>query len=301
MKKTASAEEKKDIRQLLKEVRELEMAARKNVTGLLSGNYVTSIAGQGMIFHEARKYVEGDPVRQIDWNMTARMNEPHLRVLLDEREREVFIVLDKSPSMHCGWQQHTKIEYAVEMAATLAVSASAARDRVGLILFSDTADEIIMPARGRSNLFRVLSKLVQARQSNPGRVRESDMRSAVHAIERYKNRNFIIFFISDFIDHDVPEDLRYLRARHDVSLLHIYDIIEYASESGLRLSAFSPEGSKNTGSYIPGARVSLESMQRYLEHESRKLHILAGSFATDMAVAPALTRFFHKKRRRLRL
>ncbi|HMV80271.1 MAG TPA: DUF58 domain-containing protein, partial [Leptospiraceae bacterium] len=107
---------------LLQRVRNLELVGRKNAHSLLNGEYSTKIPGNGLQFHEARKYVSGESIRLIDWNITARQGEPYVKVLLEEREREIVIALDLSQSMHSGFQDRTKLEYAVELAASVAVS-----------------------------------------------------------------------------------------------------------------------------------------------------------------------------------
>ena len=125
------------LRDLLRKVRRLELVARRNVSSLFAGNYLTTILGQGLEFHEARRYVPGDSVRRIDWKMTARRGVPYVRTFLEERQREIFIALDVSPSMATGWQDKTKLEVAVEMAASLAVSAVDSGDRLGFVTFAD--------------------------------------------------------------------------------------------------------------------------------------------------------------------
>ncbi len=287
------------LRKLLAEVRELELVARKNVSSLFTGNYLTTIPGRGLEFHEARRYVQGEPIRRIDWKMTARMGVPYVRTFLEERQREIFIALDVSPSMATGWQEKTKLEVAVEMAATLAVSAVLAGDRLGLLTFSDRVFELDRPRAGKRQLFRVLKKLAAVLGRAPAPCRESDPRRAVHAIQRIRGRRFVIFMISDFIDHDVPEDLKYFRSRHDVSLIHLYDPLEYAPASTLRLAAFSPEGPADLASLAPGETGSLEQMLAFLKRQCDKYAIDLGSFSTTDPVAGALTELFHRKRRRL--
>ncbi len=145
-----------DVTGLLKRVQRLELAARRNAGGLMIGDYQTAIRGQGMVFHETRKYVAGDPVRLIDWNATARVGEPYVKVHLEERQREVVIALDVSPSMHAGFQDKTKLETAVELAATLAVSTVEGGDRLGWVVFADQALAEHRPRGGRTQLFRAL-------------------------------------------------------------------------------------------------------------------------------------------------
>ncbi len=287
--------------ELLRRVRLLELVARRNAAGLLAGDYPTAIRGRGLLFEESRKYVPGDPVRDIEWNVTARLGEPFVKVRLEERQREVTIALDVSPSMHVGFQEKTKLEYAVELAATLAVSAILSGDRLGYVIFADEVLDERPPRPGRQQLFVALRAFLEHTAPWERAVRESDPRAAIHAIERQRRASRVVFLISDFIDHDVPEDLRYVRARHDVSLLHVYDPLEYAADAAIAGEAFSPEGGTPEGGardwIRPGESGSLAAMHRFLRERCAPYRIACESFSTAVPAGPALERFLHLKRR----
>lgn len=287
-----------DVKQILKNVNNLELIARKNAYSMAKGDYTTSIPGRGMDFHEARKYVMGEPIRSIDWNMTARLGEPYVKVFLDERQRDVFIALDVSPSMFVGWQNKTKIEYAIEVASTLSVSAIQSRDRLGHVLFTDKPLEIAIPRLGRKQLFRTLKSFLDYGKQSP-KTRSSDIRAAIHAIQKFKGNRFVVFIISDFIDQDVPEDLKYIQSKHDLNLIHIYDIVEYSSTKDLFFSAFSPEGYGKSNIIHPGEPSSLESIQKYLKEESLKYNINFISLSTRESISQALRNLFYLKKRRM--
>ncbi len=263
----------------------------------MAGDYASAILGSGLVFHEARKYVQGEPARLIDWNITARAGEPYVRVHQEERQREVIVALDVSPSMHVGFQARTKLEYAVELAATLAVSAIEGGDRLGWVVFADRALGSARPRPGRGQLFRGLKALLA--HTGPWRrpVEQSDPRAAIHAIEALGGGRYVVFLISDFIDHDVPDDLRYLRARHDVSLLHVFDPVEYAATGPIAFEAVSPEGEPRPRRLVPGAAGGLDEMQAFLRRAAGRHGIAVTSLATDRPVASALGEFFHHKRR----
>ena len=285
------------LRRLLRDVRLLELIARRNATGMLAGDYASAILGSGLVFHEARKYVQGEPARLIDWNITARAGEPYVRVHQEERQREVVVALDVSPSMHAGFQARTKLEYAVELAATLAVSAIEGGDRLGWVVFADRVLESARPRDGRAQLFRALKAFLAHTGEWRRRVAESDPRAAIHAIEELRGGRFVVFLISDFIDHDVPEDLRYLRARHDVSLLHVYDPLEYAEPGPVTFEAVAPEGEPRPRRLKPGGTGSLAEMKAFLRRAAGRYGIAVTSLPTDRPVGGALSEFFHHKRR----
>ena len=287
------------LRDLLAEIRALELVARKNVSSLFAGNYRARITGRGLEFHEARHYVQGDPIRHIDWKMTARLGLPYVRTFLEERQREVFIALDVSPSMATGWQEKTKLEVAVEVAATLAFSAVSAGDRLGFVTFADRALASDRPRAGRRQLFRALKTFVEARDQPPQPCPVSDPRSAIHQIQVSRGRRFVVFLISDFIDHDVPDDLRFFRRRHDVTLIHLYDPLEYAAKALVRWPAYSPEGRSDVGSVRPGEVESLEAITVFLKRQAAKYGLGFGSFSTREPVSGALLELFHHRRPRL--
>jgi uncharacterized protein (DUF58 family) len=289
-----------ELTELIKKVKELELVAHKNAFSILSGEYVTSLPGRGLMFHEARKYIPGESIRMIDWNITARLGEPYVKVLLEEREREVMIALDVSPSMRTGWQEKTKLEYAVELAATLAISAVGCRDKVGYILFNHKAVNSSIPKSGKLQLFRSLKAMLQ--ELDKEEISSfTDIRVVFHEIQKYKNKKYIVFVISDFIDRDIPEDLKYARAEHDISFLHIYDPLEYELTENLLVPVFSPEkeDTLNKGILHPGETGGLESIQNFLRQQGIKYKITVDSFSTRDQIHKKLKNFFHKKKRRI--
>ncbi len=207
-----------------------------------------------------------------------------------------MIALDVSPSMFTGWQTLSKIEAAVELAATLAVSAEAVGDRIGFVTFADRALEVAPPLAGKKHLFRTLKAFVQALDGNnaPGRV--SDPREAFHAIQAWRGRRFVVFVVSDFIDLDVPQDLAYIGRRHDVSLLHIYDPFEYARSNDVRLNIQSPEGDRNQTTLKPGDMGRFDERIGPLQQEAGRNRVALSSFSTAVPLGPPLARFFRRRR-----
>jgi len=305
----SSAAERSSTAELQARVRRLELVARRNAATLRSGDYVTAILGHGLVFHEARRYVAGEPARLIDWNITARVGEPYVRVYQEERQREVVLALDVSPSMHGGFQDKTKLELAVELAATLAVSAVDAGDRLGWVTFADRVLEAAPPGGGRGHLFRALRALLDATVPWDRPVPLSDPRQAIHALEgQRRGGRRVVFLISDFVDHDVPDDLRYLRARDDVALLHVYDPLELPDGSPGRAAAVpsgadprwpaaAPEGGRR-GRFAPASAPDLASVEADLARQAARHGVGVASFSTAAPVAASLTRYLHSRRGR---
>lgn len=286
--------------ELLARVRALEIVARQNVSSLYTGNYVTTVRGSGMEFNEARHYVHGDPERHIDWNMTARLDEPFVRTYLEEREREVIVAVDVSASMHTGWQERGKLETALELAATLGLAAIDAGDRLGFLTFHERVVDFARPVGGRRQLYTFLRALVGQHEVSPPRTQASDPRAAIHAIQALRGKRFVVFLVSDFIDHDVPEDLRFVGQRHDVSLVHVYDPFEYAGPGPVRLLAAAPEGPMRARSVGLDSSGSLEQMQRFLAETAARYGLATVSVSTTAPVGRSLSDFFHRKQQWIR-
>ncbi len=279
-------------KELLKRVRRLEYRAMKNSFSFLRGNYVTRVRGRGMDFHEARKYVYGESIRQIDWNITARMCEPYVRIYNEEREREVFIVLDISPSMHGGWQDMRKIEYAVEIAVSLAYSAVYSGDRLGYLTYSDEVIDFSLPLEGKVQFMRALKTFYRRAVEKPSRTDFSDMRQAVHRIQRIRGKRSVIFFLSDFIEEDIPEDIKYLQAKHDVVLFHLYDPLEYNKIQSLSFGTSAPEGRKVSARVSPGSVCGINRAVERIKAAAGTYHIRFKSLSTGDDLEKTLSGLF---------
>lgn len=283
---------------LLQQVKELELVAKKNTTGFFTGNYLSAILGHGMEFHEARKYVQGESIRLIDWNMTARLGEVYVKLFREEREREVFLAVDVSPSMFFGTQRHTKIECALEVAATLGYSATTTQDKLGLVSFADAVRDFYLPRKGHAQFFALMKSLVVQKLAPPKPVAHSDIRSAITQIQSIKGRKFIVFIISDFIEHDIPDDLRLIQDRHDVVLIHIYDPFEYQPSKRVFFPFHAPEGQMRTVSGKPGAFGTFAEMENFLKGSSLRYGIDVVSVSTKDKVSSRLMNYFKQKQRR---
>lgn len=286
---------------LLQQVKELELVAQKNTTGLLAGNYMSTVLGHGLEFHEARKYVYGESIRLIDWNMTARLGDVYVKRFREEREREVFIAVDVSPSMFFGTKKRTKLETALEIAATIGFNAVQSQDRLGMVSFSDTVQSTFLPKKGRAYLFEILKSLVIQKNNPPQSIKVTDIKSAIQTIQAQKGRKFMIFLISDFIERDIPEDLRLIQDKHDVVMFHVYDQFEYHKSKHVFFPFYSPEGKKHSLSGKPGSFGDFAEVENFLKGSSLKYGIDVVSVSTQDMVSKKLLEYFKQKaQRRLR-
>ncbi|GBF50638.1 hypothetical protein LPTSP4_21640 [Leptospira ryugenii] len=280
---------------LIRKVRLLDLVSKKNAISLLDGHYLTEISGKGTEFKEARKYVMGESIRLIDWNMTARLGEPFVKVFQEERERNIYIALDISPSMYLGWQERTKIDYAVELAATLAYSAIKSGDRLGYLFFQDKVVAEAPAKRGKRQFYHFLNQMVRYKE-NPPSSGKTDIRAAIHSLQKKKGHRFVVFLISDFIDLDLPDDLRYLVASHDLALVHVYDPFEYTNYKYFRFLGNDPENPMHNA-FVKKEIRSLVEQEAHLKEISSKYGLTWSSFSTNSDPSRMLRHFFESKKR----
>ncbi len=189
-----------DIKDLVRKVKQLEIRSNRRTQASLMGQYHSAFKGQGMTFSEVRPYQDGDDIRRFDWNKTARFQEPYVKVMEEERQLTVMLMVDVSASMDYGTFQALKREYVAEIAASIGFSAVGNNDKVGLILYSDTVKKVIPPAGGRKHLLSLLSQIL----SYPYEPTVSRTSEALQYLMRvFKKRSFVFVF-SDF--HDPLEE-----------------------------------------------------------------------------------------------
>ncbi len=210
------------LQEILRRVRRLELRSRGRVREQLAGQYHSSFRGQGIDFAEHRAYLPGDEIRNIDWNVTARMQDPYIRTFTEERELLVYLLVDVSPSTAFGSVRMSKRELAAEVAATLAFSALRNNDKVGLILFSHDVELILPAARGRPHVLRVLREILY----RPGGAGVTRPAVALDSLRLAVPRRALVFLISDMAGEDFTETLKPLARRHEVIGLSLHDPAE---------------------------------------------------------------------------
>ncbi len=209
--------------ELLKRVRKLQIRTRSKANRLLAGNYQSRFHGRGMSFSEVREYVPGDDVKAIDWNVTARMQTPYVKVFEEERELSVMLVVDVSPSARFGTGEKTKEEVFAEIAASLMMAAEGAGDRTGLLLFSDRVETYLPPRRGRRHSMQILRALVDAEEKSGNAPRPTIISGALQFLSRVQRRRNIVFLLSDFDTPPFDSELSALGSRHDVVGIRVWD------------------------------------------------------------------------------
>ncbi len=208
-----------ETKELLKKVRKIEIKTRRLSNHLFSGEYHSSFKGRGMTFSEVRMYQYGDDIRSIDWNVTARYNEPFVKVFEEERELTMMLLVDISGSQFFGTSLQFKRETITEIAATLAFSAIQNNDKVGLLLFSNEVELFIPPKKGKSHVLRIIRELVEFQPKN----KQTNIDGALKYLSNVMKKKAIVFVLSDFMDENYDTTLRIASKKHDITGIRVYD------------------------------------------------------------------------------
>ena len=208
-----------DTKEILKKVRKIEIKTRRLSDHIFSGEYHTSFKGRGMTFSEVRQYQYGDDVRAIDWNVTARYNEPFVKVFEEERELTMMLMVDISGSESFGTKNQLKRDMVTEIAATLAFSATQNNDKIGLLLFSDQIELFIPPKKGKSHVLRIIRELIEFESKS----KKTDLSQALKYLSSVLKKKAIVFLISDFMVKDYEHTLKIASKRHDVTGIRVFD------------------------------------------------------------------------------
>lgn len=208
-----------DTKELLKKVRKIEIKTRRLSNHIFGGEYHSAFKGRGMTFSEVRQYQYGDDVRNIDWNVTARYNEPHIKIFEEERELTMMLMVDISGSEWFGTESQFKNEVITEIAATLAFSATQNNDKIGLILFTDAIELYIPPKKGRFHVLRIIRELIEFKPKS----RKTDITQAIKFLSSVMKKKVIVFILSDFMADNYKQTLKIAANKHDVTGIRVYD------------------------------------------------------------------------------
>ncbi|TMQ31999.1 MAG: DUF58 domain-containing protein [Planctomycetota bacterium] len=289
-------------REVIRQIRRLQIRARRAVEDLVGGEYHSVFKGMGIAFEEVREYQPGDDIRTIDWNVTARMGHPFIKRYIEERELTVMLAVDCSGSNQFGTLIQQKKEVIAELAAVLAFSAINNNDKVGLVAFSDRVERFIPPRKGSRHVLRLIRDVLFFQPARRG----TSLREALEFLNRILHRRSIVFLLSDFLDRDFERALKRTARHHDLIALHIADpreeelpavgLLELEdAETGARVLV-DTSTRRVREAYAAAARQRREAL--------RQLTRAAGAdfveVSTDGSHLDALIRFFRVRERRLR-
>jgi uncharacterized protein (DUF58 family) len=288
-------------RDLRRQMRRLQLRARRAVEDLLGGAYRSVFKGSGIAFEEVREYQPGDDIRSIDWNVTARMGHPFVKRFIEERELTLMLVVDVSASQHFGAAQQQKREVAAEIAALLAFCAIANQDKVGLIAVSDRIEKFVPPRKGTRHALRLIRDILFHEPAGKG----TSLRTGLDFLNRVLKRRAVVFLLSDFFDEGYEKALRRTARRHDLVAVRCQDALE-ESLPPVGLMEVSDAETGRTLLIDAGAAAFREAQAAAVARRRAALQQLAGAArvdwieaATDGRHLDALLRFFRVRERRL--
>lgn len=290
-------------KEILRKVRRIEIRTRSMVNTVFSGEYHSVFKGLGVEFAEVREYIPGDDIRAIDWNVTARMGHPFVKVFEEERELTVMLMVDASSSNQFGTVQQMKGEIAAEICALLAFSAIKNNDRVGLIIFTDRIEVFVPPKKGRKHVLRVIRELLYFQP----RGRATSINGALEYVNKVTHHKCVVFLVSDFMsEEDYSTALRIANKRHDIIAISITD----PREVELPRVGFIELEDAETGEEIVVDTFDQEARQAFLSmssDETERRNRLFQSMGvdtipvrTDQPYADPLMRFFRMRAKKFR-
>lgn len=260
---------------LLKKVRKIEIKTKALSHQIFAGEYHSAFKGRGMAFSEVREYQYGDDVRSMDWNVTARLRAPYVKVFEEERELTVVLLVDVSRSGLFGTVGKTKREQIAEIAAVLSFSAILNNDKVGALFFSDRVEKFIPPKKGRSHLLHIIREIIELEPASDG----TDIGGALRFLANAIKKKCTVFVLSDMLDVDAGGAPRYEDAlkvavnRHDLSVIRVYDPREKALPDVGLVHAKDSETGRSAWIDTSSVRVrnAYAAWQRTVSEEARRL------------------------------
>jgi len=288
--------------EVVRQIRRLQLRARRAVEDLLGGEYHSIFKGTGIAFEEVREYQPGDDIRTIDWNVTARMGHPFVKRFIEERELTVLLAIDVSGSHRFGSGVQQKREVAAELAAVLAFSAISNNDRVGLVQFTDRVEHFVPPRKGSRHVLRLIRDVLFYEPKHKG----TALRDALDFLNRVLRRRTIIFFLSDFFDRDYESAFKRTGRRHDLIAVRLSD----PGEEELPAVGLLEVEDAETGRHLlvdTSSRQVRDEFRGRAEGRRAALRQLARAggvdlieVSTDGSHLDALIHFFRQRERRLK-
>ena len=264
-----------EIKDIIKKVKQIEIRTKKKSEATLMGQYHSAFKGQGMTFSEVRPYQFGDEIRRIDWNKTARFREPFVKVMEEERELTMMLLVDISASMDYGTRTQLKREFVAEIAASVGFSAAGNNDKVGLILFADKVYKVIPPQKGRKHILAIISTILTA-DYVPG-VAKID--AALEYMMSVFKKKSMVFMFSDFQDEYSLKILRVASRKHSLLGMRIYD----DKDSDIPDVGYSLFEDAETGKQIWANTANARWRYEYAEKQKQKLKSVEEDFESSAA------------------
>jgi uncharacterized protein (DUF58 family) len=287
---------------VLQRIRQIEIQTRRLVNSSFAGAYHAVFKGRGITFESVRPYQPGDDIRSIDWNVTARTNQPYVKQYMEERELTVMICVDLSASCRFGTVQRQKRALAAEIGAVLALSATQNNDNVGLLTFTDQIEQYIRPRKGRNHILRIIRELLADTPTAQG----TDLAMALETLNQVLRQGAIIFLLSDFLasNTEFERNLHIVARRHDTIAITLQDPLEQAwPDVGLVRLVDSETGqSRWIDTHAPGwhdrFKAQSDRFRQYQRDLFRRTGVDQIDLRVDEDVVSALSRFFRSHRRR---
>jgi len=286
--------------ELFKKAKRIEITARRLVDEQLGGQYHSVFKGRGLIFSDVRPYYPGDDVRAIDWNITARMNAPHVKQFVEERDRTVNLVIDMSASGYFGSRGAAKRELAAELAAIVAFSAIKNNDRVGLYIVTDKVERFVPAKKGRRHVMRVIGEILAFEPVSRG----TDISKALDLLGRIAKRRSVVFLVSDFLTEGWERAMQITRQRHELVPVVVSDPLEHQLPAvGLMLLEDLETGelveldTSGHGGRDYARRAATAALVR--DQALRRLNVDVVALQTDHSYVDALIAFFKTRAKRM--
>ena len=287
------------MQDLLKKLRKYEIRIRKAITSHMQGDFHSVFKGSGLEFDDVRPYQYGDDVRTIDWNVTAKGHGTYVKTFKEEKEQTVFFILDVSASQEIGTDGRKKLDIGREICALLAISAIKESSQVGLICFTDQKEAYVKPAKGIKHSYEIINKLFKL---NP-QSRKTNLNHAIQYALGMIKRKSVIVLISDFIDENYQQNLKAMAKKHDLVVVHVYDVRETSLPKLGIVPLYDQESQKtlwvNTsiGSFRKKLEKNYGANRESLEKLCRRLQANYLSIRTDQDYVPELIKLFKVRNR----
>ena len=287
--------------EIISKVRRIEIRTKGLVNDLFGGEYHSVFKGKGMIFSEVRKYQPGDDIRLIDWNVSARVGTPYVKIFEEERELTVYMVVDVSGSGRFGTIQKMKMELGTEIAAVLGFSAIKNNDKVGVLLFSNEVEKYIPPKKGKSHILRVIRELLYYKP----KFRGTSINSALDFLLKVAKRRSVVFLISDFVDSNYWTSLKMVNKKHDIIGIRLYDPSEAELPDLGLVKVMDPESEQefwiNTSRYSDRIdyKNTFNNRISELQSQCKKIKFDLISISTQEDYVEPLMDFFHRREKRV--